>query len=126
MKADLLLEDVNVNHVDILVFTGGDLGPFCDDGVAADEVKSLILQHLENKMFVAAICSGQRALVSAGVLDGVAAAEPPLADSWPGYERVDWKKHRPFVKSGHILTASDPEHADLFAQELLKILGRAD
>ena len=91
--------------------------PFCNNA----SVHRLVHQHLDNNMFVAAICGGQRVLVSAGVLDGIEAARPPTSEEWEDSDGVRWLDQS-LVESGHIITAADPEYADLFALRLLKLL----
>jgi len=117
VEADMLIEDVIVSHYDVIVFCGGYMTPFSDDA----SVHRLVHQHLDNNMFVAAICGGQRVLVSAGVLEGIEAARPPFSEEWEGSDGVRWLD-QPLVESGHIITAADPDSADLFAVRLLKLL----
>ncbi len=117
IEADMLIEDVIVSHYDIIVFCGGYMIPFCNNA----SVHRLVHQHLDNNMFVAAICGGQRVLVSAGVLDGIEAARPPTSEEWEDSDGVRWLDQS-LVESGHIITAADPEYADLFALRLLKLL----
>lgn len=109
---------------DVIILCGGGVDSFCDESPEAVQVQRILRGHLDNRMFVGAICGGQQILAHGGFLEGVECAKPALADEWAADSGAIWSDRESVVKSGQFITASDPDDAEEFAMELLRLLGR--
>jgi len=123
VTADLLLDELGARQFDIIVLCGGRVESFCNGSSAAQQVRKLLRDQLDRNLFVAGICQGQQILARAGLLREVECAKPLFSDDWGKTGGVVWNEDDHVVRSGQIITGSDPDHAQEFAMELIRVLG---
>ena len=125
VRADVLLDELRARRFDVIILCGGMVEPFCNRSPAASQVRTILREHLDRNMFVAAICQGQEILARGGMLRDVRCARPFVHD-WDEATGVQWDLDNDVLRSGQFITGSDPDHAEEFAREILKWLGRME
>lgn len=117
VKADNLLENINVDNYDALIIPGGMPGATnLRDNYSVIE---LIKKFNKEEKIVAAICAGPIVLGKAGVLDG------KTVTSYPGFENELGKSkyiEEIVVKDGNVITSRGPATALYFALKILESL----
>jgi len=120
--ADVLVEDINVDKYDAVVFVGGaGSKQYWTDATAHKIVNDA---NKQDKV-VAAICIAPVTLANAGVLEG------KIATVWPDeawrlnqvgvvYEKIDVYKY------GNVITASGPQATTEFGETILEALSKKE
>lgn len=120
VKPDILVDEVDVNNFDIIVFVGGSgATQYLDDPMAHEIARDGIRAN----RIVAAICIAPVILANAGILEG------KQATVWPSEgDRIEAKgadyTGRPVEIDGNIITSSGPAAAVEFGEEIIKALNR--
>lgn len=120
IKPDILVNQINVDDYDAIVFVGG-IGAkeYWDSAIA----HKIIKEAIEKKKVVAAICIAPVTLAKAGILKG------KKVTSWPS-EADKLKKEEAIYTGkdvevdGLIVTAAGPKAAKGFGEGILKALGK--
>ena len=122
IKPDMLVKDIRVENYDAVVFVGG-TGASCyfNSKIAHDIAKEAYLKH----KLLCAICAGPVILANAGVLDR------KKATVFPFFEKELKQKgaiytDKPVQVDGNIVTANGPQSAERFAEEIIKLLNKAE
>ncbi|AKA70349.1 DJ-1 family glyoxalase III [Clostridium scatologenes] len=117
VKANNLLEKVDVNKYDAVVIPGG--MPGASNLRDSEKVIELVKKFNKENKIVAAICAGPIVLGRAGVLDG------KKGTSYPGFEEqlgeVVYSEDM-VVQDGNIITSRGPATAIYFAFKILESL----
>lgn len=118
-KIDFLLEDVNPNEFDAILFVGG---PGChryfDDPLAHE----LAQEFLRAGKLTTAICAAPSILANAGLLEGKkATCFPSQADNLK--EKGTDYTGNPVETDGLIITADGPDSATAFGEKIAEVLG---
>ena len=119
---DMLIKDINPADYEAIVFIGG---PGTLDNLNSIDSYALLNQTVRLEKVVGAICIATRILAHAGILTD------RNATGWDGDHELgkiyqDLGVHyimKDVVVDGHIVTATGPEVAQDFAQELVAVLG---
>ncbi len=117
VKANNLLEKVDVNKYDAVVIPGG--MPGASNLRDSEKVIELVKKFNRENKIVAAICAGPIVLGRAGVLDG------KKGTSYPGFEEQLGKviySEDVVVQDGNIITSRGPATAIYFAFKILENL----
>jgi protease I len=123
VEVDAILEDLDVNFFDAIVFCGGQgAKKYIDNEICWQIAK----EALENDKILGAICIAPAILAKSGVLNGKNAtvwsnpldksAIKILTENGAKYVEAD------VVKDGKIITANGPQSARKFAQEIIQAL----
>jgi protease I len=120
VKPDILLSDVNVGDFDAVVFIGGSgATEYLDDPLAHKIAQDAVGA---NKI-VGAICIAPVALAKAGVLKGKRVTAYPVEQNQKDLEAAGALfTAQPVEKDGNIITASGPDAAQQFGEEIVKAL----
>lgn len=114
--ADIMINDVNPDTMEMLMLPGGDGHALLD---ASNEVHALINHCIVNSKYIAAICASPSILGKKQILDGKAAT------CYPGFEKycygADMKSTKTVVDD-KIITGKGPGAASEFGFEILSIL----
>ncbi len=121
VKPDIAVREVDVDDYELLVVVGGSGAP---ELAKYPEVLKLLASAQDNDKKLAAICFGPMVLAKAGVLSGSKATvfktkESLAALQQGGAEYVE----QSVVTDLNLVTASGPEAADAFGNEIVKLLG---
>lgn len=120
VKPDILVRDVNVRDFDAVVFVGGiGASQYWDDPVA----HKLAQDALNAGKVVGAICIAPVTLAKAGILKARRATVWPSEAEQLKAAGVKYTG-RPVERDGNIITASGPNAAFEFAEELARALNR--
>lgn len=126
VEPDLILQEVNINDFDAIVFIGGPGTP----SVRSSPYSTKIALDAHNAgKIIGAICWSPTILAKAGILDG------KRATVWVGYDDekgMDTNKYleqqgaefvrEPVVVDGRIVTANGPPAAEMFGKTLAKMI----
>lgn len=121
IEVDMKISDVDINHVDGVIFIGG---PGTMDHLDNQESYNLIKQANDLGKLVGAICLAPRILVNAGIL------ENKRATGWNGDNELGpfFKEHNVNYKNedvvvdGNIVTAVGPNAAREFGEQIISLL----
>lgn len=120
---DYLIEDVDLNNFDAVVFVGG---PGCLVNLDNENSYNLIKQTVAKDKLLAAICVSPAILAKAGVLKGKQATvwSSSLDKSAVKILQDNGAIYKPenVVTDGKIITANGPDAAREFAEAIIKIL----
>jgi len=120
VKPDVAVKDVNPAEYDMLVVIGGSGSPRLAE---YPEVLNLIRAFNELGKPIGAICLGPYVLAKAGVLSGVKVTVFPSPFALNELRRVGATyTGSPVTVDGRFVTADGPRSADMFAEEIAKIL----
>lgn len=118
VKADLLLEDVSYEQMDMIVLPGG-LGGV-DSILGSKKALRLVSSAWEDGKYVAAICAAPTILAKLGITNG------KKATVYPGMEkkmhRAQMVEHAKAVVDGKLITATAAGAAFEFAKALISAL----
>jgi protease I len=127
VKPDVLLKDASVQNYDAVVFAG--VGAFQDyqnefeaSGAEGAVAKKLFEEMLKADKFVTALCGGVAVLADAGVLNGKRCTGFSTAHEKIRQGKGNLDVGQAVVVDGRIVTGRSFNEADLFAQELLRLL----
>jgi len=122
-NVDILMEDLNVEDYDAIVFVGG---PGAYKYIDNKEAHRIAKEAIEHNKVLAAICIAPAILARAGVLEGKKAtvwsnildksAVKILEENGVIYEE------KPVVQDGKIITANGPQAARDFAKKIIEAL----
>ena len=117
LKAQILIEDMNLSDIDMIVLPGGAIGAHT---LASNKIVQDILKKFkEENKFIAAICAAPYALHTAGVLNKNYTCYP----SYQNQIRQDgYIESKNIVRDEKIITSRGPSTAMCFALEIVKIL----
>ena len=118
VKVDLLIENINVNDYDALIFVGGSgASVYWQDPLA----HKLIKDAYSSGKIVAAICIAPATLANAGILKGKNAT---VWQSEAGQLKSKGANYtgNPVEKDGNIITAAGPFAAKQFGEQIIKSL----
>lgn len=119
VQTDMVYSDINVDDFDAVVFIGGSgASRYWDD----PEAHRICRQSLEKNKVLAAICIAPVTLARSGVLDGKEATVFSSEAAALSENNVKYQQKDVVVASGRIVTASGPQAAGKFAQEILREL----
>ncbi|MFZ5953739.1 MAG: DJ-1/PfpI family protein [Candidatus Dependentiae bacterium] len=123
-NVDITLEQVNVADYEGIFFVGG---PGALDNLDHEASYDLINQAFRQEKIIGAICIATRILAASGVLTAHAATgwdgDDKLADIYREYE-VYYLPDQKVVTQGNIITATGPEAAQDFADQIVRMLTR--
>lgn len=123
-KVDVVLTDLNIADYDGIFFIGG---PGALDNLDHEISYDIINQAFRQEKILGAICLSTRILAAAGVLTAHAATgwdgDGKLADIYREYE-VFYLPDQKVVTQGNIITASGPEAAQDFADQIVRMIER--
>lgn len=115
VTADVLFEQADFSHIDMLIIPGGTTAFDEHDGL-----KSQIQEHLAKNKKVAAICAAPMVLGGLGLLEG------KEATCYPGFEKyligANLQQGAAVVVDGNIITGRGPGLAMVFALQLVETL----
>ena len=114
--ADMMINDINTDDIDMIILPGGAGHAFLD---ASNEVHALINYCLVNDIYIAAICASPSILGKKQILNGKSAT------CYPGFEQFCYGANmlnKKVVTDGKIITGKGPGAASEFGFELLSIL----
>lgn len=117
VSADITLDGLNKEDMEMLILPGGSLGTENLDNCR--EVHSLLTYAYDRGLFIGAICAAPRILGYDGILSG------KNATCYPGMEKYFIGAHKSderVVRDGNIITANGMSSSLLFALELLGAL----
>lgn len=120
-KTDLLLDDVNAENYDAVVFVGGSGAEFYFDLPIAHQIAQ---DFYEADKIVSAICAGPAILAHAGLLQGKKVTCYPSREE-EVTERGGLLQKEPVVSDGKIITANGPLAAEEFGQTIVNALTQA-
>ena len=120
---DKTVSEVQVDDYDSLIFIGGG---GCLSYLDNQDSYTIIKEAVVKNKLLAAICISPIILAKAGVLDGKKATvwNSPI-DQFPVRELKKCKaiyQEGPVVIDDYVITARGPEVADLFGQEIIRLL----
>lgn len=122
VKPDIAVRDINPNNFDVLVIVGGSGSSKLAD---YPEVLATIRRFNDQKKPIAAICIAPYVLSRAGILNGInvtAYAEDfVLAELRRGGANYTEKQ---VVVDGRIITASGPQAAKEFGEQIVNVLSK--
>jgi len=123
IKADILLNNIEVLDYETIVFVGGGEQVYWDDSL----VHKMVQEAVDNGMVVAAICKAPVILARAGVLRDKQATAWHLLGLVNQYLReikdqsgIPLRKN--VVVDGKVVTASGPNQASVFTEAIAKLL----
>lgn len=120
VKPDILLNKVNVQDYDAIVFVGGSgASEYWDDAQAHQIAK----EALEQGKLLAAICIAPVTLANAGLLKGRKATVFPSEIAKLRAKGVAYSAAE-VIQDGNIITANGPAAATRFAQAILDALSK--
>ncbi len=125
VKAELSLDAVDPTGFDAVVFVGGNVQEFIGGAPAATDAKRIIQAMLasDRKPWVTSLCKGTAVLFDAGALrDRDAACNVNIQKLAEKSSGVRWDWNNPVVVSDNIVTGSDYQHAEEFADKLVELL----
>lgn len=115
VTADVLFEQADFSHIDMLIIPGGTTAFDEHDGL-----KSQIQEHLAQNKKVAAICAAPMVLGGLGLLEG------KETTCYPGFEKyligANLQQGAAVVVDGNIITGRGPGLAMVFALQLVETL----
>ena len=118
VKCDLLIEDVNVDNYDCVVFVGGaGASVYFDD----DKVQDIAVKANEQGKIVAAICIAPSILANAGILEGKRVTAFPSQEANLEEKGASYTGESVTV-DGHIVTGNGPESAKDFGERIAELL----
>jgi len=122
VKADLMLEQVDLDKADMLVLPGGGLGVA---NLGEDErVAELVKEAARRNIWVAAICAAPSLLSKWGLLDGKkAVCYPTWADRLTG---AHFQSGEALAVDGKFITGQAAGSAMAFGLKLIEVLAGAD
>ena len=125
LPVNFKLADVNPSDYAAVIFCGANTDEYASVRDTAYAAKQLIKSFQDQKKPVAAICVGERVLVTHGVLNGKEAAKRPFLEKhFPGLARdpkVNWED-KGVVVSGNVITAATSDNGKEFAAAILKAI----
>ena len=125
LPVNLKLADAVASDYAAVIFCGFNTNEYASERDSAFAAKQLIKSFQDQKKPVAAICVGQRVLITHGFLNGKEAAKSPaLAQHFPGLARdpkINWED-KGVVVSGNVITAAGPDDGKEFADAILKAI----
>jgi protease I len=118
VKPNILVEEINIDELDALIFIGGGgASQYFDDSLA----HKLARETLEKNKILGAICIAPVILANAGVLKNIRATVFP--DGKKALEKGGAQyTGAPVEIDGNIITASGPQAAETFGNEIVKLL----
>lgn len=118
ITADILPEEMELSHMDMLVLPGG-LGGVASIQASANAMQAIRYAH-ENNKYLAAICAAPTILAELGYLDGKNAVCYPGCEAQMGGAKV--AQDTPCVTDGHLITGASAGCATAFALALIATL----
>lgn len=117
LKADYLLNELDISPYDMVVLPGGGVNT---SNLAKDSLTKEVLKSFKDKdKFVAAICAAPYALHCAGVLNKTYTCYPSFEEK---IDSANYIKDDIIVVDGKVITSKGPATAMPFALELVKTL----
>ena len=118
MEVDLLIEELNLNEVEALIFIGG---PGCREYVENYQLHTIIQLALEKGKIIAAICLAPLLLKKAGILDNRkftahVSVKSEMVKNSQGFTEQN------VVVDENIVTANGPESVKEFTKEIINLL----
>lgn len=120
MRADILLQDVDVSEIGGIILPGGAGAWVLRD---TPEVLRLVRMVQEKGGLVAAICAAPIALRAAGILDGKKVTAYPADEVIAAVSEVATVTHAPVERDGNIITGRGPGAAFEFGFAIGTYLG---
>lgn len=118
VKPDIIVDDIDAKDFDAIIFVGGPgAAQYFDSTVA----HALAQDALNLGKIVGAICAGPVILAKAGILEGKRATVFP-SDAEIIKSKGAVYTARPVEKDGQIITASGPQAAREFGEEIVRAL----
>ena len=117
-----LSRDMDLTPYDAVIFGGMGVEEYMNEHHDAGKSARQVIKSMEkSNKIVAALCTGQRVLASAGTLQGKRAAYSKLV-SHDFAKQADWRKDKRVETHDHIITGGSPDDASEFAAAILKAL----
>lgn len=123
VAVDLLIEEVNPENFDAIIFIGG---PGCLEALDNEKSYELVRKAVNAGKILAAICISPVILAKAGVLEGKRATVWSSPFDKSSVKILEENKcqfiDKNVVQDGKIITANGPEAAQEFGKKILKSL----
>jgi putative intracellular protease/amidase len=123
VKIDVTLsKDMDLTPYDAVIFGGMGVYEYANPDHDAGKIVRQVIDSMEkSNKIVAALCTGQLVLASAGTLQGKRAAyNQKVAEKLPN--AADWRKDKTVEMHDHIITGGHPQDATEFAEKVLEAL----
>ena len=121
IEADILLEDMDLNQLEMIVLPGG-LGGVSSIR-ASQKAMDTIRFAYENNKYTAAICAGPTVLADLGITDGKSAVCYPGCEENMGSATV---VNVPYMQDGKVITGASAGCATAFGLALIQALKGED
>ena len=117
---DIAIYEANPNYFDVVVVLGQDTKELAKNRSTLSLIRNVALKE----KIVGGITMGSLVLAAAGILGGRRATICPERDAIRELREANARyESRHVVRDGNIITADDPESAEEFLKEIIKMIG---